>query len=148
LELLRDQIRSDIKDAMKQKDVFRRDTLRLLSSAMKQIEVDERKELSNEDVIKIIQKQIKQREESSKQYSEAGREDLAEKESGEANIFRAYLPKQLSDSELEEKIREIANRIGAKSMADMGKMMGTATKELAGIADGKRINIAVKTVLS
>jgi uncharacterized protein YqeY len=148
LELLRDQIRSDIKDAMKQKDVFRRDTLRLLSSAMKQIEVDERKELSNEDVIKIIQKQIKQREESAKQYSEAGREDLAEKESGEANIFRAYLPKQLSDSELEEKIREIANQIGAKSMADMGKMMGTATKELAGVADGKRINIAVKTVLS
>jgi uncharacterized protein YqeY len=148
LELLRDQIRSDIKDAMKQKEVFRRDTLRLLSSAMKQIEVDERKELSNEDVIKIIQKQIKQREESAKQYSEAGREDLAEKESGEANIFRAYLPKQLSDSELEEKIREIANQIGAKSMADMGKMMGTATKELAGVADGKRINIAVKTVLS
>ncbi|EJF07196.1 hypothetical protein ThvES_00006720 [Thiovulum sp. ES] len=148
MELLRDQIRSDIKDAMKQKEVFRRDTLRLLSSAMKQIEVDERKELSNEDVIKIIQKQIKQREESAKQYSEAGREDLAEKENGEADIFRAYLPKQLSDSELEEKIREIANRIGAKSMADMGKMMGTATKELAGVADGKRINIAVKTVLS
>jgi uncharacterized protein YqeY len=148
LELLRDKIRSDIKDAMKQKDVFRRDSLRLLSSAMKQIEVDERKELSNEDVIKIIQKQIKQREESAKQYSEAGREELAEKENNEAEIFRAYLPKQLSDSELEEKIREIANRIGAKSMADMGKMMGTATKELAGVADGKRINIAVKTVLS
>jgi uncharacterized protein YqeY len=133
---------------MKNKEVFRRDTLRLLSSAMKQIEVDERKELSDEDVVKILQKQIKQREESAKQYEEAGRSELAEKENGEAEIFRAYLPKQLSDDELKIKLEEIAEKIGAKSMADMGKLMGSATKELVGIADGKRINIVAKNILS
>jgi uncharacterized protein YqeY len=145
--LLREQIREDIKVAMKAKDVFRRDTLRLLLSAMKQIEVDERKELLDEDVIKIIQKQIKQREESSEQYKNAGRDDLFEKEVGEAEIFRAYLPKQLSDDEVKERVSEIVNRVGASSMKDMGKVMGVATKELAGVADGKRINIAVKSIL-
>lgn len=144
---IKDQIQIDIKEAMKSKDKFRRDTLRFLSSAMKQIEVDERRELSNEDIIKIIQKQIKQREESSTQYRDAGRDDLYEKEVGEANIFREYLPKQLSDSELEEKIKEIVERVEATSMKDMGKVMGVATKELAGIADGKRINLTVKSIL-
>ncbi len=144
---IKQQIQTDIKEAMKSKDKFKRDSLRLLSSAMKQIEVDERRELSDEDIIKIIQKQIKQREESASQYKEAGRDDLYNKEIGEVNIFRQYLPKQLSDEELKSRLQEIISRIGASSMKDMGKIMGIATKELVGIADGKRINLTVKSIL-
>jgi uncharacterized protein YqeY len=142
-----DKIRTDIKIAMKNKDVFRRDTLRLLNSAMKQIEIDERRELSDEDVLKILQKQIKQREDVAIQYKEANRIDLYDKEIGESNIFKEYLPKQLSDDELKSEIKQIIDSVGATSLKDMGKVMGVATKKLAGKSDGKRINQCVKEIL-
>lgn len=138
---------SDIKEAMKAKDVFKRDTLRMLSSALKQIEVDERKELTNEDITKIIQKQIKQREDAAAQYKEAGRDDLYETEVKEAAVFKDYLPKQLDDTELEAKVKEIIENVGAASMKDIGKVMGMASKALAGQADGRRINEAAKKLL-
>ncbi len=144
---IRNQIQQDIKIAMKSKDKFTRDALRFLSSAIKQVEIDERRELTDADIIKIIQKQIKQREDSSAQYKEAGRDDLYEKESREIELFRKYLPKQLDDDELREKVQEIISRVGATSMKDMGKVMGVATKELAGVADGKRINQIAKSIL-
>jgi len=147
LSSLKDRIKNDIKEAMKAKDVFRRDALRMLSSAMKQIEVDERRDLSDEDIIKILQKQIKQREEVAIQYKEADRMDLYETETKEAELFKEYLPKQLSDEELEVTIRKIVESVGATSMKDMGKVMGMATKELSGQADGKRINQSVKAIL-
>ena len=145
---LRVEIKNAIKEAMKAKDTQTRDALRLLDSAMKQIEVDERRELSDTDVIAIIQKQVKQRNDSVKQYSDAGREDLAQKEQIEIDIFTKYLPKQLDDAELESKIQAIITNVGATSMKDMGKIMGAASKELAGIADGKRINECVKKLLA
>ena len=145
---LKDRIKNDIKEAMKAKDVFRRDALRMLSSAMKQIEVDERRDLSDEDIIKILQKQIKQREEVAIQYKEADRMDLYETETKEAALFKEYLPKQLSDEELEVTIRKIVESVGATSMKDMGKVMGMASKELAGKADGKAISTAVKQLLA
>ncbi len=144
---LKEQIQNDLKNAMKAKDVFTRDTLRFLMSAIKQVEVDSRKELSDEDIIKIIQKSVKQREEAASQYKEGGREDLYEKEIKEANILKSYLPKQLDDAELEEEVKKIIEEVGATSMKDMGKVMGTATKKLAGRADGKRINQMVKKIL-
>jgi uncharacterized protein YqeY len=146
--LLKDRIRNDIKEAMKAKDNARRDALRLLSSAMKQIEVDERKELSDEDVIAIIQKQIKQRNDAAQQYKDAGRDELYDKEISEIRIFEAYLPAQLDDAELEAALKAIIEKTGASSMKDMGKVMGAASKELAGKADGKRISGCVKTLLS
>lgn len=145
---LKDQINNDIKTAMKEKDVAKRDALRLLSSAMKQIEVDERKELTDEDVIKIIQKQVKQRNDAMSQYREAGREDLYEKEASEAAIFETYLPKQLSDEELENALRAIIAESGAASMKDIGRVMGAASKTLGASADGKRINECAKKLLS
>ena len=145
---LKEQISSDIKEAMKAKDVERRDALRLLSSAMKQVEVDERKELSDEDVIAIIQKQIKQRNDASAQYKAAGRDELYDKEVAEIAVFETYLPAQLSDSELESAVKAIIEKTGASSMKDMGKVMGLAGKELAGQADGKRISGCVKALLS
>jgi hypothetical protein len=144
---LREQINDDIKTAMKEKNNALRDALRLLSSAMKQIEVDERKELTDEDVIKIIQKQVKQRNDAMTQYRDAGREDLYEKEASEAAIFETYLPKQLSDEELENALRSLITEIGATSIKDIGRIMGAASKTLGGQADGKRINECAKKIL-
>jgi len=146
--LLKDRIRNDIKEAMKAKEVERRDALRLLSSAMKQIEVDERKDLSDEDVIAIIQKQIKQRNDAAAQYKAAARDDLYDKEVAEIAVFEAYLPAQLDDAELEAAVRAIIEKTGATSMKEMGMVMGAASKELAGQADGKRISGCVKQLLS
>ncbi len=145
---IKEQILQDLKTAMKEKDVQKRDALRLLSSAFKQIEVDERKELSDEDVIKIIQKQLKQRNDSIEQYQKAGRDDLAQKEQLEIDYYRVYLPAQLSDEELEAAVLAIIEKTGASSMKDMGKVMGAATKELAGKAEGKRVSACVKKLLA
>ena len=144
---LKNTILNDIKEAMKAKDIKKRDALRLLSSAIKQIEVDERKELSDADIIKIIQKQVKQRNDSITQYKQANRDDLAEKELEEIKYYENYLPKQLTDEELQEKISTIISKTGASSMKDMGKVMGLASKELSGLADGKRISDMVKQLL-
>ncbi|MCI4405835.1 MAG: GatB/YqeY domain-containing protein [Sulfuricurvum sp.] len=145
---LKEQINNDIKTAMKEKNVPLRDALRLLSSAMKQIEVDERKELSDDDIIKIIQKQVKQRQDAMAQYREAGREDLYEQEAAEAAIFETYLPKQLSDDELKAAVAAIIAETGAETMKDIGRVMGAASKTLGATADGKRINECAKALLS
>ena len=146
--LLKDQIKNEVKEAMKAKDTVRRDALRLLTSAFKQVEVDERIELDDAATLKIIQKQVKQRLDSLSQYKAAGRDDLADKEQAEITIFEAYLPKQLDDAELTEKIKEIIAQTGASSMKDIGKVMGMASKSLNGLADGKRINTCAKALLS
>ncbi len=145
---LKEQINTQIKEAMKAKENAKRDALRLLSSAFKQIEVDERRDLSDEDVIKIIQKQIKQRNDSITQYQTAGRDDLIEKELSEIAFYEPYLPKQLGDEELSSAIKAIISQVGAESMKDIGKVMGMASKELAGKVDGKRINECAKALLS
>lgn len=145
---LRTQINNDMKEAMKAKDTVKRDALRMLNSAFKQIEVDERKELNDEDVKAIIQKQVKQRQDSIAQYQEAKRDDLIQKEQAEIDVFMAYMPKQLDAQELEEAIKAIIDKTGAASMKDMGKVMGAATKELAGVTNGKAINEMVKKLLS
>ncbi len=145
---LKEQIKNEVKEAMKARDTERRDALRLLTAAFKQVEVDERIELDDEGVIKIIQKQVKQRVDAATQFKDAGRDDLYEKEMAEIAIFEVYLPKQLDDAELETRIKAIIAKVGAESMKDIGKVMGMASKELNGIADGKRINVCAKGLLS
>ncbi|MDY0120513.1 MAG: GatB/YqeY domain-containing protein [Sulfurimonas sp.] len=145
---LRETINQDLKDAMKAKDNKKRDALRLLTSAFKQIEVDERKELGDEDVIKIIQTQVKRRDDAAAQYEQAGREDLMQIEKEEIAYYMPYLPKQLSDEELKEALEKIVQTTGATTLKDMGKVMGLASKELSGKADGKRINECVKVLLA
>ena len=144
---LRETINTDVKNAMKAKDTKKRDALRLLTSAFKQIEVDERKELSDDDIIKIIQTQVKRRNDAATQYKEAGRDDLLQIELDEIACYEVYLPAQLSDEELMTAVNEIVTKVGATTMKDMGKVMGMASKELAGKADGKRINESVKAIL-
>lgn len=145
---LRDRINEDVKGAMKAKDAKKRDALRLLMSAFKQIEVDERKELSDEDVIKIIQSQVKRRDDAATQYKDAGRDDLMQIELDEIAYYKDYLPAQLSDNELTLALNEIIAKVGAATLKDIGKVMGAASKELSGKADGKRINECAKTLLS
>jgi len=145
---LKDKLKEDLKNAMKAKDNVKRDTIRFLMSALKQVEVDERKELSDEDIVKIIQKSAKQREDSMEQYKNAGRDDLYQKELNELNILKEYLPKQMSNEELRATIKQIVEETGATSMRDIGKVMGVAMKKCAGKADGKRINLIVKEMLS
>lgn len=144
---LREKINTDVKNAMKAKETQKRDALRLLTSACKQIEVDERKELTDDDVIKIIQTQIKRRNDSATQYKDANREDLMQKELDEIAFYEVYLPQQLTDEELTQEIKTIIEKVGATTMKDMGKVMGMASKELAGRADGKRISSCVKSLL-
>ena len=145
---LRETINTDVKNAMKAKETKKRDALRLLMSAFKQIEVDERKELSDDDVIKIITQQVKRRNDAATQYRDAEREDLLQIELDEIAFYEVYLPAQLSDDELTAELKEIISKVGATSPKDMGKVMGMASKTLAGKADGKRISECVKTLLS
>jgi len=145
---LRETINTDVKNAMKAKETKKRDALRLLTAAFKQIEVDERKELSDDDIIKIIQQQVKRRNDAATQYKDAGREDLLQVELDEIAFYETYLPAQMSDEELTAALKSIIEKVGASTMKDMGKVMGMASKELAGKADGKRINECVKTLLS
>ncbi len=144
---LRETVNQDVKNAMKAKETKKRDALRLLMSAFKQIEVDERRELSDDDVIKIIQQQVKRRNDAATQYRDAGREDLLQIELDEIAFYEVYLPAQMSDDELSDALKAVIAKVGATSMKDMGKVMGMASKELAGKADGKRINECVKTLL-
>ena len=145
---LKEQLNEDLKTAMRNKEVVKRDSIRAINTMIKQIEVDERKELTDEDVIKLIQRGIKQREEAIAQYKAASRDDLVQKEQEQVDVFMLYLPAQLSDEELEAGMKEIIAQTGASSMKDMGKVMGAATKTFAGVADGKRINEMVKKLLT
>ncbi|TLD87035.1 GatB/YqeY domain-containing protein [Helicobacter sp. MIT 05-5294] len=144
---IKERILNDIKQAMKENHKEKRDALRMLSSALKQIEVDERKILEDKDVIGILKKAYKQRVEAAEAYKNAGREDLYEKESFEMQVILEYLPKQLNDEELKVALEGILNEIGTKSKKDMGKIMGMASKNLGEVADGKRISETLKSML-
>ena len=144
---LTEQIRADIKDAMRAKDTARRDTLRNLNAAIKQIEVDERRELSDADVEAILMKYAKQREDAKEQFAAGGRDDLVAKEEEELALVRSYLPEPLSDEELKTMLETIIAETGASSMKDMGRVMGAAKAAVGSRADGGRINVVVKSLL-
>ena len=144
---LKTTLQNDLKEAMKNKEAFKRDVIRFQMSALKQIEVDERKELTDEDIIKIIQKSLKQREDAMSSFKDAGRDDLYEKEMAEAEILKSYLPKQLSDEELTIVIQKHISALGITSLKEIGKLMPVVLAECAGVADGKRINVLAKEIL-
>jgi len=145
---LKEQIKSDVKDAMRAKEVVKRDTLRNIQAGIKQIEVDERRDVTNADVEAILMKYLKQREDAKAQFSDAGREDLVEKEDAEIAIVKIYLPEPMDDAELETTLKEVIVSVGAQSMKDMGKVMGAAKSAIGSRADGGRINQMVKQLLS
>jgi uncharacterized protein len=145
---LKERIKEDIKAAMRAKETLKRDTLRNLQAAIKQIEVDERRELDDNDVEKVLMKYAKQREDALAQFREAGREDLVAKEETELALTRSYLPEPLDDESLEALLRTVIEKVGAQSMKDMGKVMGAAKAAAGSRAEGGRINQAVKRLLS
>lgn len=144
---LKERIKNDIKEAMRAKDTARRDTLRNLSAAIKQIEVDERRELSDADVEAVLMKYIKQREDAIAQFKEAGRDDLVAKDQAEVEVVKKYLPEPMDDKELEETLKTIIREVGAQSMKEMGKVMGKAKAVIGSRADGGRISQMVKKLL-
>lgn len=144
---LKEQIKSDIKDAMRAKEIVKRDTLRNLQAAIKQIEVDERRDVTDSDVEGIMMKYLKQREDAKAQFSEAGRDDLVAKEDAEIAVVKSYLPEPMDDTELESVLKEVIATVNAESMKDMGKVMGAAKSSIGSRADGGRINQMVKKLL-
>ena len=145
---LREQLNEDIKTAMKAREQDKLGALRLMLSAVKQREVDERITLDDAGVIAVVEKMIKQRRESIAQYEKAARKDLADKEQAEIAVLEAYLPKQLSQAEVEAIVAEAIAATGAKSAADMGKVMGVVKPKLAGRADMGKVSGLVKARLA
>ena len=135
--------------AMKAKDQVRLNAVRSIKSAILLAKTAEGAsgELSDGDIVKLIQKLAKQRKEAAEQYVAAGRQELADNENAEAAVLSEYLPRQLSPEEVEAKLREIIAEVGASAPSDMGKVMGVATKRLAGLADGKTISGIVRQLL-
>jgi hypothetical protein len=146
---LTEKIASDLMTAMKAKDKIVLEAIRAAKTAFTLARTEKSGDtvLTPEEELKIIQKLVKQRRESAAIYKEQNRPDLYEKEVAEADVLEKYLPAKMSDEELMKIIKGIITRIGAKSPADMGKVMGIATKELAGKADGKEISAKVKQLL-
>jgi uncharacterized protein YqeY len=145
---LRTRVSDDMKAALKAKDSRRLSALRLFLAAIKQREVDERKELSDAEVVSVIEKMLKQRRDSIEQYRNAGRQDLADAEAFEVDVLSAYLPQQASDAEIAQELDAAMKATGASGMADMGKVMAQLKAKLAGRADMGKVSAAVRTKLA
>ena len=145
---LRDQLNEDIKTAMKAREQEKLAALRLMLAAVKQREVDERITLDDAGVVSVIEKMIKQRKDSIAQYEKAARQDLADKEKFEISVIEGYLPKQLSQAEIDAAVAEAIASTGAKGPQDMGKVMGALKVKLAGRADMGKVSAMVKGKLA
>ena len=145
---LKAQIQDDVKTAMKAGEKDRLKVLRLVTAALKQFEVDERKELDDAGVLKILGKMMKQRRDSIDQYSKGGRQDLADIEAAEIEIIETYLPEQMSDEEVDALVAEAISATGAESIRDMGKVMGAIKAKAEGRADMGAVGARVKARLS
>jgi len=145
---LKDQITDDMKAAMRAKESARLGTIRLLTSAIKQKEVDERIELTDEQILAVIEKMIKQRKDSITQFEAGGRQDLADIEKSELVILSAYMPTALSDAEVQAEVSAAVAAVGAAGPQDMGKVMGVLKPKLAGRADMTAVSAMVKAALT
>jgi uncharacterized protein len=144
---LKDRITEDMKAAMRARDSERLGTIRLLTAAMKQKEVDERVTLDDVMVVGIVDKLIKQRKDSVEAFSKAGRQELADKEAAEIVVLQGYLPARLSADEIAAEVKKVVAEVGAKGPGDMGKVMGAVKARLAGKADMSQVSAAVKAAL-
>jgi uncharacterized protein YqeY len=144
---LKERILQDVKDAMRAKDKPRLATIRLITAAIKQREVDERIELDDAQVLVVLDKMCKQRRESITQFEQAGRDDLAAQEKAELELIQQYLPEQLSEAEINELIDAAMQQTGASSMKDMGKVMGQLKPKLQGRADMGAVSALIKARL-
>ena len=147
---LKEQLANDLADALRQGDDTRKSTIRMLMSAISTEEVAgaERRELGDEEVLKVVARQVKQRRDSIEEFEKAGREELAEKEAAEMQVLQAYMPEQASREEIEAEARKVIDEIGANGPQDKGKVMQAIMPRLAGRAEGRDINEVVTQQLS
>lgn len=147
MSALNDRIKEAMKDAMRAKDKARLSTIRLILSAIKQVEVDTRAELDDTAILAILDKMVKQRRESIKQYEDAGRQELADVEYAEIEVLQEFLPQPLTDDEIAELIEQAISSTGAESIKDMGKVMGILKPQLQGRADMGQVSGKIKSRL-
>ena len=145
---LMEKIRNDMKEAMKSKQTDKLSVIRMLISEIKKRQIDTGKEFDDNDILGVIKSMVKSREDSVKAYREGGREDLAEKEEKEVEVLKSYLPKQLSEEEIEKIVEEAIKETGAQSVRDMGKVMKAVMSKYGSQVDGKTVNKFVKEKLS
>jgi uncharacterized protein YqeY len=148
MDLLTDRIKDDMKASMKAGNKVRLGVVRLILAALKQVEVDERIVLDNERVIQILDKMLKQRRESIRQFTEAGRNDLAAIEEAEILVIQDFMPQALSNEEIDSMVREAVVESEAKSVKDMGKVMGLLKVKMQGRADMSVVSAKIKTALA
>jgi uncharacterized protein YqeY len=147
LNTLKDQIQEDVKSAMRARDQKRLTALRLITAAIKQVEVDKRIEMDDQSILAVLDKMVKQRRDSLEQYTAAGRDDLAAQEQFELELISVYLPEALSDDELATLIKQAVADTGASSIRDMGTVMNKLREQVQGRADMKAVSSAVKAQL-
>lgn len=145
---LKEQLLNDLKTAMKAKDKVSKNTITMIRAAILQKEKDTQTKLDDPEIAEIISKQYKQRKDALADFEKAGRDDLIDQTKAEMKIIEAYLPKQLSMEEIEKVVDETIGEVGAESMKDMGKVMGSLMPKVKGIADGKVVNQVVRKKLS
>lgn len=146
--MLKEQLMQDFKDAMKEKNEVKKNTIMMIRSAILQIEKDTQKELSENDIIEIIAKELKRRKETLTDIEKSGRDDLIQNVNDEMAIIKAYLPEELSREEIEKIVCETIAEVGATTIKDMGKVMQGVKTKTAGRADNKTVNEIVKEKLS
>lgn len=144
---LKDRISEDMKAAMKAHEKDRLAVIRMVRSAIRQTEIDGKKDLDDEGVIAVISKELKMRKDSLEEFKKGGRDDLVEKTQAEIDVLLPYLPEQLSEDEVKALVKEAVEQTGAASMKDMGKVMGVLMPKVKGRADGKLVNSIVKGML-
>jgi uncharacterized protein YqeY len=145
---LKDRVSEDMKTALRARETARLSALRLLLAALKQREVDERKDLSDSETVTVIERMLKQRRDSIAQFEAAGRQDLADAEKFEVSVLQGYMPQALSDAEMEAAVTAAVAESGAKAPQDMGKVMALLKPKLAGRADMGKVSALVKTRLA
>lgn len=146
--MLKEKLLQDLKEAMKNKDTLKKDTITMLRAAILQVEKDSQKTLNDDEICAIVAKEVKKRKESVKEYEDAGREDIANSLKQEVEILSKYLPEQLTEDEIEKLVVEAISESGATSPKDMGRVMSILRPKTAGKADGKLVSDIVKEKLA
>ena len=145
--MLKEELMQDLKDAMKEKNTIKKDTVQMVRAAILQIEKDKGIEVDDNKIIEIIAKEVKGKKDALIEFEKGGRNDLIEQTNKEIEVLEKYLPKQLSKDEVKEKVEEVINKLGATSMKDMGPVMKEAKALIGAAADGRAINEVVKELL-
>ena len=145
---LNDRLNEDMKQAMRNQDKFRLSVIRMVRSSIKNIEIDQRKSLNDQEVLDVLTRELKQRKDSLQEFEKAGRDDLVENLKLEIAIISEYMPQQLSEDEVKEIVQQTIQEVGASSKADMGKVMAALMPKVKGRADGKLVNQLVQQFLA